>query len=336
MATRFKLFGRSEEAPVRRRARGSGPVTTFLAGLGFGSVIAYYLDPRLGRQRRARAHDKAWHLQRAGGREVLAVEHDLANRARGWLARLRTALEPEDVSDEVLHARVRAALGRACSHASALEVSVERGSVKLSGPVLEREHHATLRQIGRVRGVRAIEDRLERHMHPAGVSGLQGNRAKSVPTSASSSDESSGVSSCGDIMKRQALTVSEDDTIQLAAEKMALANVGFLPVCDRNGKVLGAITDRDIAIRAVAVGLSPATCTVNHAMTRDVVACRADDDLAAAENLMAQRQVSRLLVTDEDGTLKGVISLSDVAQREPARRAAATLRAVSAREAPRH
>jgi CBS domain-containing protein len=310
-------------------------VTTFLAGLGFGSMIAYYLDPRLGRQRRARAHDKAWHFQRAGGREVLAIEHDLSNRARGLLARLRTALEPEDVSDEVLQARVRAALGRACSHAAALEVFVERGNVKLNGPVLEREHHTILRQIGRVRGVRAIEDRLHRHMHPSGVPGLQGNRPRSAPAGASS-DASSAASSCGDIMKRQALTVFEDDTIQLAAEKMALANVGFLPVCDRSGKVLGAITDRDIAIRAVAVGLSPGTCTVNEAMTRDVVACRADDDLAVAENLMAQRQVSRLLVTDEDGTLKGVISLSDVAQKEPARRAAATLRAVSAREAPRH
>src|SRR5262249_38709232 len=145
----------------------------------------------------------------------------------------------------------------------------------------------------------------------------------------------SGPSSCADIMKRQALTVSEDDTIQLAAEKMALANVGFLPVCDASGKVMGAITDRDIAIRAVAVGLTPATCTVSQAMPRDVVACRADDDLAVAEQMMAQRQVSRLLVTEEDGTLRGVISLSDVAENEPARRAAATLRAVAAREAPR-
>jgi CBS domain-containing protein len=235
------------------------------------------------------------------------------------------------VSDEVLHARVRAALGRSCSHASAVDVSVERGHITLAGPVLEREHHVTLRQVGRVRGVRAIEDKLERHMHPERVPGLQTNRtARAVESSGSAA------SRCADIMKRQALTVGEDDTIQLAAEKMALANVGFLPVIDGAGRVQGAITDRDIAIRAVAVGLSPATCTVSQAMTRDVVACRANDDLALAEQMMAQRQVSRLLITDEDGTLKGVISLSDVAEKEPSRRAAATLRAVAAREAPRH
>src|SRR5262249_650283 len=59
-----------------------------------------------------------------------------------------------------------------------------------------------------------------------------------------------------------------------------------------------------------------------------------DDDLAVAEQLMAQCQVSRLLITDENGSLKGIVSLSDVAEREPTRRSGAPLRAVAARAAP--
>ena len=63
--------------------------------------------------------------------------------------------------------------------------------------------------------------------------------------------------------------------------------------------------------------------------------CRPTDDLATAERLMAQHQISRIVIADERGTLMGVISLSDLAERASARRAARTLRAVAAREAPR-
>ena len=139
---------------------------------------------------------------------------------------------------------------------------------------------------------------------------------------------------CAEIMKRYVQAVSEEDSIKWAAEKMALANVGFLPVCDAAGRVLGAITDRDIAIRAVAKGLPPADCRVGEIMTRQVVACRPDDDLTDAERVMAQHQKSRLLITDAEGNLCGVISLSDIVETEPARRVVKTLREVAAREAP--
>src|SRR5206468_902409 len=74
MRSRYKLFRKSDEASVSAPVASFG---TFMGGLGLGSVLAYYLDPRLGRQRRARAHDKALHTTRAGGREVSAIEHDL-------------------------------------------------------------------------------------------------------------------------------------------------------------------------------------------------------------------------------------------------------------------
>jgi CBS domain-containing protein len=319
MASGLKLFRRSAKASSSR------PAVSLIGGLGLGAVLAYYFDPRLGRQRRARARDRAVHNARAGGRGAVALERDCTNRARGLLARLRALLEPQEVSDDVIHARVRAALGRACSHASALEVIVQGGQLTLRGPILEREHARLVRQARRVRGVRAVEDLLERHLHPTSIPGLQG----SVPRT------SKPQLRCADIMKHQAFTIGEDDTVERAAEKMALANVGFLPVCAADGRVLGAITDRDVAVRVVATGLSPVTCRVGDAMTRTLVACRPDDDLVVAEQLMARNQVSRLVITDENGNLRGVVSLSDVAEREPARRAAATLRAVAAREAPR-
>ena len=141
---------------------------------------------------------------------------------------------------------------------------------------------------------------------------------------------------CDEIMKREVQTIEETASIRSAAQKMAASNVGFLPVCDAAGKVLGTITDRDIAVRAVANGRAPDTTSVGDTMTRgEVVAARPGDDLATAEQLMVQYHKSRILVTDGDGRLQGVISLSDLAVREPGKRAAVVLREVSSREASR-
>jgi CBS domain-containing protein len=111
------------------------------------------------------------------------------------------------------------------------------------------------------------------------------------------------------------------------------ANVGFLPVCNDAGQVVGVMTDRDIAVRVDAEGRSASTCPVGDVMTRETICCRATDDLGRAEDLMAEHKKSRVLVTDEDGVLEGVVSLSDVAQFEGPRRAAATIRTVTSREA---
>jgi CBS domain-containing protein len=139
---------------------------------------------------------------------------------------------------------------------------------------------------------------------------------------------------CEEIMKRQVQRSGEEETLQRAAEKMALSNIGFLPVCDKGGKVLGIITDRDITIRAVAKSKAGDT-RVGEVMTRAVVSCRDSDDLAVAEQRMIQHRVSRIIIEDDQGLLSGIISLSDIAEREPGRRAAIVLREVSSREAPR-
>jgi len=300
----------------------------FLSGLAFASMVAYCAAllgaGRPGRRRRALAGAAVRHVARVGLRRLGRSKRGALNRARGMVARLRSRLRPAPATDEVIEARVRAALGRVSSHVSAIEVSVADGRVALDGPILQREHRRVVRTVRHVRGVHAIDDRLERHRH-ANVPGLQDGRRRATRPARR----------CADVMKVVPQSVREDEPLRLAAEIMAAANIGFLPVCDDGGRVVGTITDRDIVVRGVAPGLDPDDRRVGDVMTRNVVACRPDDELSLAEQFMAHYQVSRLVVTDEDDVLEGVISLSDIAEYEPAARAARTLRSIAAREAPR-
>lgn len=134
---------------------------------------------------------------------------------------------------------------------------------------------------------------------------------------------------CNEIMKAQPECIDPTATAGDAAKRMREKNVGFLPVCDSSGAPIGTITDRDLAVRVVASGLTSAT-PVGDVMSREVVACRSTEDLERAKLLMAQHRKSRIMCVDDAGRLAGVISLSDVAQNADA---AATLREVSAREA---
>jgi CBS domain-containing protein len=136
---------------------------------------------------------------------------------------------------------------------------------------------------------------------------------------------------CKEIMKQAVECVSPRDTVEDAAGRMREENIGFLPICDQSNKVLGTLTDRDVAIRLVAAK-KPGGTMVEDIMTREVVACRPDDDIRDAEKLMAEHHKSRILCVDEDGRLAGVISLSDIAQHERSGRVAETLREVSERE----
>jgi CBS domain-containing protein len=136
---------------------------------------------------------------------------------------------------------------------------------------------------------------------------------------------------CEEIMKTTIACVSPVDSVEDAARMMRDENVGFLPVCDESREVVGTITDRDIAIRAVAESL-PATTPVEDVMTSEVVSCSAQDDIEVAEQLMAENHKSRIMCMDEDGRLAGVISLSDIAQAEQSDSASDTLRQISERE----
>src|SRR5262245_34156274 len=112
---------------------------------------------------------------------------------------------------------------------------------------------------------------------------------------------------CKEVMKSDVECVSPADPVEEAAARMRDENVGFLPVCDPSKKVLGTITDRDIAIRIVAGGL-PAHTPVEAVMSREVVSCRPEDDLQRAEQLMAEKHKSRIICLDKGGRLAGIRS----------------------------
>jgi CBS domain-containing protein len=135
---------------------------------------------------------------------------------------------------------------------------------------------------------------------------------------------------CQELMKNKVECLNSQETVEAAARRMKERDIGFLPICDADGRVLGTLTDRDITIRCVAGG-KPATTPVADVMTREVVSCSPDDDLERAQELMRQHKKSRILCIDASDRLVGVISLSDFAQ-EDGDRAARTLAEVAERE----
>jgi CBS domain-containing protein len=119
-------------------------------------------------------------------------------------------------------------------------------------------------------------------------------------------------------------------SIRDAAKAMKEIDAGFLPVGE-NDRLVGMVTDRDIAIRAIADGKGPDT-KVRDVMTDDVVYCFEDDDLDSVSTKMADRKVRRLPVLNRDKRLVGVVSLGDLSQspEDDGRRSAAALGGVSA------
>lgn len=108
-------------------------------------------------------------------------------------------------------------------------------------------------------------------------------------------------------------TIPPQATLAEAAKKMASQDIGSLPVCADRRLVVGIITDRDITVRAVARGMDPNQTRVEEVMTRDVLSCSAEAEVEDACQLMQERQVRRLLVTDGNNMPVGIVSLGDIA-----------------------
>jgi CBS domain-containing protein len=113
-----------------------------------------------------------------------------------------------------------------------------------------------------------------------------------------------------DIMTADVEVIAQDATIGEAAKKMKALDVGSLPVCDGQ-RLCGMITDRDIAIRAVAEGRDSHSA-VRDAMIDEVIYCFEDQKYEEAAALMRQHQVRRLPVVNRENCLVGVVSLADV------------------------
>lgn len=108
-------------------------------------------------------------------------------------------------------------------------------------------------------------------------------------------------------------SVLPQTTLAEAAKKMASQDIGSLPVCTERHTVVGIITDRDITVRAVARGMDPNQTRVEDVMTREVLSCSSDADVEQACALMEKRQVRRLLVTGDNDSPVGIVSLGDIA-----------------------
>ena len=116
-----------------------------------------------------------------------------------------------------------------------------------------------------------------------------------------------------DVMTPNPRTVSPEDPIQLAAQIMRDEDTGVVPVVE-DGRVTGVITDRDIAIRAVAEG--DFECTVDDIVSDDVICATPEMSTAEAAELMAEHQIRRLPVVDEGENLVGIVSIGDLAVKE--------------------
>ena len=117
-----------------------------------------------------------------------------------------------------------------------------------------------------------------------------------------------------EIINTTAVTVSPDESVLFAARLLSRYNIGALPVVSASGKLVGIITDRDIALRCVAAGSDPSETLISHVMSRRLVTIKSDCDLKEASSLMSFRQVRRMAVTDDDDRFVGMISLGDLAK----------------------
>lgn len=114
-----------------------------------------------------------------------------------------------------------------------------------------------------------------------------------------------------EVMTKSVANLSTDDTVEHAAQLMKEYNVGSIPVCSGE-KIVGIITDRDIALRSVAEGENIENQRVRDIMTSNPVVGKPDMDVHEASRIMSDRQIRRLPIVDK-GDLVGIVSLGDIA-----------------------
>ena len=131
-----------------------------------------------------------------------------------------------------------------------------------------------------------------------------------------------------EVMTTEVETVSADQTAREAAAFMLRADAGSIPVCEGD-RVIGIITDRDIAVRGVAEGRGPDT-PVSELMSDGIICAREDEDIDTVAQRMSEEQVRRLPVLDADDKLCGIVSLGDLARETRGETAEQALEGVSA------
>ncbi len=119
-----------------------------------------------------------------------------------------------------------------------------------------------------------------------------------------------------DVMTAHAEWIAPDISLTEAARKMRDENIGCLPVGE-NDRLIGIVTDRDLACRAVADGADPNTTKAREIMTAGITWCFEDEDVKDATRRMAEKQIHHVPVMNREKRMTGILSLSDLALRAP-------------------
>jgi len=122
---------------------------------------------------------------------------------------------------------------------------------------------------------------------------------------------------CIEIMTKNPSCCLPDDLVVKVAKIMSLENIGSLPVIEdaKTKKLIGIVTDRDLAIKIVGEGKDAKTTKVETVMARNVVTCHAEDDLQVALDAMSTHQLRRIPIVDDKDQILGIIAQADVATR---------------------
>jgi len=122
---------------------------------------------------------------------------------------------------------------------------------------------------------------------------------------------------CNEVMTKNPVCCLPNDSAAKAADLMKRENIGSIPVIENEHtqKLVGIVTDRDLALKIVAEGRDAKSTKVEAVMTHKVVTCHADDDLQKALDAMAEHQLRRIPVVNNDNKIVGIIAQADVATR---------------------
>lgn len=118
---------------------------------------------------------------------------------------------------------------------------------------------------------------------------------------------------CKDIMTSNPSYCSPEEISVKAARIMRDEDVGIVPVCEEDKKLVGVVTDRDICLTVVAEERHPREVKVLECMSEDLVTCKPEDDVQKAADLMKEYQVRRIPVVDDQGRILGMIAQADIA-----------------------
>ncbi len=122
---------------------------------------------------------------------------------------------------------------------------------------------------------------------------------------------------CRDVMTKNPICCMRDDSVIVAAKLMNVKDIGSIPVVENEltRKLVGIVTDRDLALEVVAEGYDPKNVKVGDVMTRELITCHPEDDLYMALDAMSKYQLRRIPVVDDDNRIAGIIAQADIATR---------------------